>query len=138
VADGPSADEPSPAWLSDEWFDLVRGICAEGVELNGLSGRVQYEITGGPRGGVSCHWVMKEGQLESGGPGRIDDADVTLTAPWDDAVAVQRGELDPNVAFMQGRLKVTGSMGIMTVLLSRARTPDCVALRERISAVSRF
>jgi hypothetical protein len=61
---------------------------------------------------------------------------VSLTVPWDDAVAIQRGDLDPNVAFMQGRLKVSGSMGVMTELLSRARTPECRERRQRMADVS--
>ena len=35
-----------------------------------------------------------------------------------------RGDLDPNVAFMQGRLKVAGSMGVMISLLTATNTPE--------------
>ena len=48
---------------------------------------------------------------------------MTLTMAWDDAVAMQRGGLDPSVAFMQGRMKVAGSMGVMLALLPVTATP---------------
>lgn len=51
---------------------------------------------------------------------------------------MQRGELDPNVAFMQGRMKVAGSMGVMMALLPVTNTPEYQALRQEIAAVTDF
>ena len=42
---------------------------------------------------------------------------MTLSMSWDDAVAMQQGRLDPSVAFMQGRMKVAGSMEVVLALL---------------------
>ncbi|HEV3281912.1 MAG TPA: SCP2 sterol-binding domain-containing protein [Acidimicrobiales bacterium] len=123
-------------WLSEEWFDRARELWPDTSGPGGLSGRVQCEITGGPEGDVSCYWVFEDGRLESGSVGRLGDADAVLTVSWDDAVAVQRGDLDPNVAFMQGRMKVTGSMGVMIDLLSRARSPGCRELMGRMAGLS--
>jgi hypothetical protein len=125
-------------WLSSEWFDEVRQIWARSDSIDGVSGRVQCEITGGPDGDVSCHWVLASGRLSSADLGRLDDPEVVLTLSSDDAMAVQRGVLDPNVAFMQGRLKVTGSMGLMISLLSLANTSGCQQLREEIAEVTEF
>ena len=58
--------------------------------------------------------------------------------PWSDAVAMQKGELDPNVAFMQGRMKVAGSMGVMMSLLPVTNTPEYQELRRRIAEVTEF
>jgi hypothetical protein len=126
------------AWLSAEWFDQARPIWADAPGREGLSGRVQCEVGGGPQGDVSCYWVFEAGRLGPAGVGRVEDADVTLSVGWNDAVAVQRGDLDPNVAFMQGRLKVNGSMGVMTELLARAHAPECRALQRRVADVSGF
>ena len=63
---------------------------------------------------------------------------MTLTATWSDAVAMERGELDPNVAFMQGRLKVAGSMGLVLELLPLARTPEDRERRRRAAALTEF
>jgi putative sterol carrier protein len=53
-------------------------------------------------------------------------------------MAMARGELDPNVAFMQGRMKVSGSMGIMMRLLPVTNTPEYQELRRRIADVTEF
>ena len=49
--------------------------------------------------------------------GKLDDAEVTLTTGYDDAVKIQKGELDANAAFMQGKVKVTGNMAKVMSLL---------------------
>jgi putative sterol carrier protein len=125
-------------WLSAEWFDQTRAMAADQPEHPGLSARIQYEITGGPSGEVSYYWILEDGRLGASAAGTIDAPDVTLTLPWDDAVAMQRGDLDPNVAFMQGRMKVAGSMGVMMALLPVTNTPEYQALRRRITEVTEF
>ena len=44
------------------------------------------------------------------------------------------GELDLNVAFMQGRLKVDGSMALVLDLLALAATDDARACRNDLAA----
>ena len=51
---------------------------------------------------------------------------------------MERGDLDPNVAFMQGRMKVAGSMGVMIELLVATRTPEYQDLRRRMASVTQF
>ena len=125
-------------WLSEEWFDETRATGAGLLGHGGLSARIQFEITGGPDGDVSYHRVFEDGLMVSSARGAVDAPDVTLTMVWDDAVAMQRGDLDPNVAFMQGRMKVVGSMGVMMTLLPVTKTPEYQDLRRRIVSVTEF
>lgn len=125
-------------WLSTEWFDQTRTMAADQPERPGLSARIQYEITGGPEGDVSYFWILEDGRLRSSAAGTVDAPDVTLTIVWDDAAAMQRGDMDPNVAFMQGRMKVAGSMGVMMALLPVTNTPEYQDLRRRIAEVTEF
>lgn len=125
-------------WLSAEWFDQTRAMAADQPGHPGLSARIQYEITGGPDGDAQYYRVLEDGRLTDSAGGTIGDPDVTLTMGWDDAAAVQRGELDPNVAFMQGRMKVGGSMSVMMRLLPASKAQPYQDLRRKIAAVTEF
>ncbi|HEY7915595.1 MAG TPA: SCP2 sterol-binding domain-containing protein [Acidimicrobiales bacterium] len=125
-------------WLSAEWFDQTREMAADQPVRPGLSARIQYELTGGPDGDVRYYWVLEDGRLRSSAGGTVEDPEVTLTLPWAEALAMQKGELDPNVAFMQGRMKVAGSMGVMMSLLPVNNTPEYQDLRRRIADVTEF
>ncbi len=125
-------------WLSAEWFDQTRAMAADQPARPGLSASIQYQITGGPDGDVSYFWVLEDGRLTESAGGVVADPDVTLTMAWDVATAMQRGELDPNVAFMQGRMKVGGSMSVMMSLLPVTNTAAYQDLRRRIAAVTEF
>jgi putative sterol carrier protein len=46
------------------------------------------------------------------------EADCTLTMKKEDFVAIVKREMDPTMAFMMGKLKVAGSMGIAMKLSS--------------------
>lgn len=39
-------------------------------------------------------------------------ADATVSMSWDDFMALSQGQLDPMMAFMQGKLKIAGDMMI--------------------------
>jgi predicted lipid carrier protein YhbT len=125
-------------WLTDEWFDETRALAADQPERPGLSARMQFIVTGGPDGDVHYYWVLEDGQLRESAVGDVDGADVTLTTARPDAMAMASGKLDPNVAFMQGRMKVAGSMGIMMRLLPVTNTPEYQELRRRIAEVTEF
>ncbi len=133
--------------LSQAWLDEVRRLASDGPHPD-ISGRVRWIVRGGPgvppargrgaRGGPETRFYMI---LDHGRPvemmvGDVDDADVTLSIPYDDAAAVVRGELVLSVAFMQGRLKVEGDMGVVLALLPASETAEGAALLERIAAAT--
>ncbi len=51
-----------------------------------------------------------------GGAGIVDnsdsDADATVKVDWDDFTKLAAGQMDPTMAFMQGKLKVLGDMSV--------------------------
>lgn len=98
-------------YLSPEWFEEVNAAAAAGGVADhvgeGLRLVVQQVVTGGPDGDV--HYAVR---IEDGAvsivPGDAADADVMVTEDHDTATRVARGDLAAPVAFMTGRIRVTG------------------------------
>ncbi len=103
--------------LSQDWLDLQRDATAQLPVRTGCSAVIGYEITGGPDGTVHFHSVMEDGRLVANQLGPADEPDFVMHMPRAEFVAVVRGELDPNVGFMQGKIKVTGNIGRMMSVL---------------------
>lgn len=125
-------------WLSEEWFERARSLASELSGRPGLTARIQQEITGGPDGDVSCFWVLEDGRPRSAATGAVDSPDITLTLSWSDAVAIESGALDPSAAFMQGRMKVAGSMELVLALLPASQSVECRGVRSRIAEITEF
>ena len=51
---------------------------------------------------------------------------------------IQRGDLDANAAFMQGRVKVGGNMGKMMVLLPLTMSPEYKEIQEKIREITEY
>jgi len=123
-------------YLTQEWLDNQRELAQEFPERPGATARMQYHVTGGPQGDIDYFWVLENGTLLQSELGRDPDADFTLTLSYDDSVKMQKGELDPNAAFMQGRMKVTGNMGKLMSLLPLTQSAEYKAIQEKIRAVT--
>ena len=125
-------------YLSQDWLDTARALGADQPERPGASCRLNVVVSGGPSGEVSAYWVLHNGRVSESHLGALDDAEVTVTAAWQDAVRIAEGELDLNAAFMQGRVKATGNMAKLMALLPLTATPECRDLQQRVRAVTEF
>src|SRR5687767_10812419 len=104
-------------YLTQDWLDEARELAKTQPERPGASATMQYVVSGGPEGEIRYYWVLQDGKLLESQLGKIDDPELTLTLSYEDSVLVQKGELDPNAAFMQGRLKATGNMAKLMQLM---------------------
>jgi putative sterol carrier protein len=127
-----------PKYLTQEWLDEARKLAEDQPVRPGATAKIQYHTTGGPEGDVRYYWILEDGKLLESQLGDVPDADFTLTMTYEDASKVQKGELDPNAAFMQGRMKVSGNMAKLMSLLPLTNSPEYRALQEQIRGITDF
>jgi|SRR5680860_270371 len=125
-------------YMTQEWLDEAHKLAEGQPERPGASAKMQYVLTGGPEGDVKYYWVLENGKLLESKLGELPDVDFTMTLSYDDSVKVQKGELDANAAFMQGRMKVTGNMGKLMQLMPLTNSPEYKALQEDIANITEY
>ncbi len=129
-----------PKYLSQEWMDAGRELAQEFPERIGATARLQYQVVGAPEGDVHYYWVIDSGKIKEWTLGDDPDAEITLSMSYDDAVKMQKGELDPNAAFMQGRIKVVpgSNMGKLMSLLPLTQSPEYKAIQSKINDITEY
>jgi hypothetical protein len=103
-----------PEFLTEAW---VAGFVGRGPPP-GPTGTLQVVVTGAPDGDGKFHARVDDGVVAEAALGSRPAPDVTLTASYPDVSAMAAGDLDPSVAFMQGRLKTAGDPGLVLDLLA--------------------
>jgi putative sterol carrier protein len=125
-------------WLTQEWLDETRKMAEDQPERPGASARMQYVVTGAPEGDIESYWVLENGKLIESKLGHLDDSEVTLTTAYSDAVKIQKGELDANAAFMQGKVKVTGNMAKVMSLLPITSSPEYKQMQAEVAEITEY
>ncbi|MGH9266032.1 MAG: SCP2 sterol-binding domain-containing protein [Acidimicrobiales bacterium] len=129
-----------PKYLTQEWLDAGRELAQEFPERAGATARLQYQVTGAPEGDVHYYWVVENGKLQESTLGDDPDTEITLSMSYDDAVKMQKGELDANAAFMQGRIKVVpgSNMGKLMSLLPLTQSPEYKSIQSKINDITEY
>ena len=100
-------------YLSPEWLDEAGAVARGSEEVPALGDDtrlvIQQVVAGAPEGDVRYAVRIEDGSLAVV-PGEATDADVTVREDYDTAVALHRGELRAPVAFMTGRVRVSGDL----------------------------
>ena len=71
---------------------------------------LQFEVPDAPEGAEKRYYLRIQGGELVAGAGDADSPDATITNSYETAVAVSKGELNTQMAFMSGKLKVSGNM----------------------------
>jgi putative sterol carrier protein len=129
-----------PQYLTQEWLDAQRELAQEFPERAGATARLQYQVAGTPTGDVHYYWVVENGKLRESTLGDDPDAEITLSMSYEDSVKMQRGELDPNAAFMQGRIKVVpgSNMGKLMSLLPLTQSAEYKAIQSKVNDITEY
>ena len=100
--------------VDEQWLD---GWVGRGRAPGG-SGAVQVVVTGLPDGDASWHVRVDDGVVAEVASGKPPKADLTLTLPVAVASEVASGATTASAAFMQGRMKTAGDLGLVLDVLS--------------------
>ncbi len=100
-------------FLSEDHFNLAsEGLNSDPGFLNAIANvdlSVQFDVTGTPAGEVSYYLKVADGSAETQ-LGPLDGADVTVSSDYETSQAISKGELNVQMAFMTGKIKVGGNM----------------------------
>lgn len=107
------------AFLSEEWLAEVeaRLNASDAFRAKATADATIQQVVPAPDR-ERRYWIRIEGGAARVGSGDAPDADVTITQDLSVATAMAKRELNPVTAFMTGRLKVTGDMGLLMKLQS--------------------
>jgi putative sterol carrier protein len=109
-------------YLSQEWVDAYNAVLAgdDAVRnsLKGKSAAIQMVISDAPEGEVH-YWLRIADGGVCAGLGDLDDPELTISQSYETSAQVNRGELDGQKAFTQGKIKIEGKMLKMMQLRGR-------------------
>jgi putative sterol carrier protein len=120
----------SVKFLSEEWAEALKTALnadeAFRAAAASSSARIQQVIT--QDGGETRYWiVIADGTIDMG-IGDLDTVDATITESYDSAVALSKGELNAVTAFMTGKIRIAGNMGmLMGLQAALSRLPPAMS-----------
>lgn len=101
-------------FLSEEWARAMTDALNSSEDFkraaSGQEVKLQQVVTDVPEGGEKRYYFKLDGGAAEVGLGEIDGAEATLTSNYETAAAIDRRELNPQNAFMQGKLRISGNM----------------------------
>lgn len=102
-------------FLSQEWADALKEALnssdAFRQAASGQQATIQQVI--GAADGETHYWItIADGSIDMG-LGDATGADATITQSYDTAVALAKSELSAVTAFMTGKIKIAGNMGLL-------------------------
>jgi putative sterol carrier protein len=105
-------------FLSTEWAEAVKAALNdnEAFRQAAATSRASLQQVITTDGGETHYWIrIADGAIDLG-LGDVEAPDATITQSYDTAVALARSELSVVTAFMTGKVKVAGNMGLLLSL----------------------
>ena len=73
---------------------------------------LQFHVTEAPEGDIDYYLTVGDGAATMA-TGELDSADVSISSSHETALALFTGELNTQMAFMTGKIKVAGNMAVL-------------------------
>lgn len=118
------------AFLSPEWAEtLTTSLNASEDFRQAIVGKratIQQVIS--RDGGDTQYWIKIADDVIEMGVGGVDGPEATITQSYETAVKLATGELSAVTAFMTGKIKIAGNMGLLLGLQGAfSRLPTTMA-----------
>lgn len=117
-------------FLSPEWAETLKTeLNADAAFRQAAAGQhaTIQQVISGPAGDTH-YWIKIEDGTIDMGLSDVDDADATITQSYDTAVRLAKSELSAVTAFMTGKIKIAGNMGMLLGLQGAlAQLPSAMA-----------
>jgi putative sterol carrier protein len=115
MADQANADQVTPDFVFEQMPQYFQP-----EKAGSTNATINFDLSGEHAG---KYWIrIHDGQAESG-KGEGENPNLTLSADADDFVKIILGQLDPTAAFMSGKLKIKGDMGLAIKFQSLFKRP---------------
>jgi putative sterol carrier protein len=106
---------PTPTEIFTE---INSRLQADPSKAAGMNATYQFDLSGDDGGQYNI--VMKDGAGQAGS-GTVENPNITITMAANDFVDLTTGKLDGTMAFMSGKIKIKGDMGLAMKLQSVLR-----------------
>lgn len=121
-------------FLSDEFMSEATSTLGDHAGFVAAAANVelglQFIVSDGPDGEIPYYVSITDGAA-SVATGTLDDPDVSITNSYETAVGISKGDINTQMAFMTGKLKVSGNMakllmhqGLINEFMSALSTLD--------------
>ena len=100
---------------ADIFAQINQNLADDPSKAAGVNAVYAFDLSGDEGG--PYHIGMKDGKGEAG-PGAAENPNITITMAANDLVDLATGKLDGTMAFMSGKIKIKGDMGLAMKLQS--------------------
>ncbi|PTX64796.1 putative sterol carrier protein [Melghirimyces profundicolus] len=107
--------------VEEAWEEIEKNLNENPEPIKGMNVVYQYDISGDEEGAYQLHLSGDKAKVEKGTPA---EPDCTLQMSAEDFKDLLVGNLNGTAAFMSGRLKIKGNIGLAMKLESLLRRYD--------------
>ena len=115
MADQMNADQVTP----DQVFEQMPNYF-QPEKAGSADATINFDLSGE---GAGKYWIKIHGGAAESGKGEAENPNLTLLADAGDFIKITFGQMDPTAAFMQGKLKIKGDMGLAIKFQSMFKRP---------------